>query len=63
MKLKNCPFCGSTDCHTQCSDELEEWSVYCYGCTAVVEHFKTEEAAIKAWNTRTLDTEFCGINL
>lgn len=62
VKLKPCPFCGSTyvykDFGTRQSEEGLEiiWEVYCNNCDASI---KNEDAdkAIEAWNRRVHDTK------
>ena len=54
-ELKSCPFCGKDEAYVQYTDDYLEWGVYCKGCKAQIYSFESEEAAIKAWNTRTPD--------
>ena len=51
MKLKNCPFCGST--RVKLIESLVAKSVSCYDCGGSGAYNIDKEAAIKAWNTRT----------
>lgn len=56
IKLKPCPFCGSTDplivtFSTFGSDE-KEYGFYCWNCKTKGPHAPSEELAAKAWNRR-----------
>jgi len=58
MKLKPCPFCGSTAFIEETDPEFKDMFPYRIMCGNDVcpgSHvwFDTEKAAIKAWNTRT----------
>ena len=51
MKLKPCPFCGSTDVYTM-GHKDDGWYARCNKCSAEGPTGETDEKAKKAWNTR-----------
>lgn len=58
IKLKPCPFCGSTDpfmftCSTCGSDE-KRYGFYCRLCKTKGPQAPSEELAAKAWNRRSM---------
>jgi Lar family restriction alleviation protein len=58
MKLKPCPFCGSTAFIEETDPEFKDlfpYRIMCGNddCPGDHQWSESEEAAIKAWNTRT----------
>ena len=56
IKLKPCPFCGSTDpfmftCSTLGSDETR-YGFYCWNCKTKGPQAPSEKLAAEAWNRR-----------
>jgi len=58
-KLKPCPFCGGEAevLLDESSDYREHWEWYVSCINDCPMYFKSEEEAIKAWNTRTKESE------
>lgn len=57
-KLKPCPFCGGDAKAVPSSfvfGEEREWIVLCAKCCAKTLRFRSESAAIEAWNRRAID--------
>lgn len=50
MKLKSCPFCGSSKIEYYYYDT---GGVQCQNCEALIRGFSTAKEARQAWNTRT----------
>lgn len=52
-ELLPCPFCGNI-AYVSASRKLNAWGYYvaCVRCAAKTDYYVTEEASIKAWNTR-----------
>ena len=55
-ELKNCPFCGNRKKLDVTDNRHREYLVYCQMCETYGPTEASEEAAIKAWNSRTPDT-------
>lgn len=58
VKLAPCPFCGATDgrllqAFTRATNDFAFWSVECLDCGVEVADDSSQEAADRAWNTRT----------
>lgn len=57
-----CPYCnGPGKTYTDVQEEGTVWRVRCGAredCALLMAHFKTEEDAIAAWNTRAGDRTF-----
>ena len=52
--LKRCPFCSGKAKIAE--GEIEFWA-YCPHCGAQTESCETEQEAVKAWNTRTIEED------
>ena len=54
LHIQSCPFCGSLDFENIEDSEKGYWRIECMGpgCAVRGPIFFSEEAAIKAWNTR-----------
>ena len=63
--LEPCPFCGGPgkiyedlQKSTDVKEPVKVWRVMCGGrvdCALLMSHFKTEQEAAAAWNTRAVD--------
>lgn len=56
IKLKPCPFCGSTNLSQFTSSTLESdevgYGFYCHSCGTKGPHAPSKELAAEAWNRR-----------
>lgn len=60
QSLSNCPFCGGDAKAVPSSfifGEEREWIVLCAKCRAKTLRFRSESAAIEAWNRRADEKE------
>lgn len=50
VKIKQCPFCGSTETHVLKSAYTPDWAVECLTCEAIGPSQDGADVAVKSWN-------------
>lgn len=60
IELKPCPFCGSENIKALYNHRVDVYTCLCIGCGTDGPMWDNEQAAIKAWNSRTWKFEMLG---